>query len=206
MSKELKIVLGIIGVLLVLCCLAGGAFLLVAPRMAESFVDNAMTENPAEAAAVAQEIVDYTLPSGYAEQIAMNFAGVKMVMIAPQTTGNGMLIMIMEYPGSLAGSPEDMQQQIEESMAQQSGLQSMNMTVTGTQEVVINGEKVLLTILEGSDESGNQLRQVTGIFESKTGSPAMLMVMGDLTSWETEAYNTFIQSMQTGRGFVVCSR
>ena len=199
MSKELKIVLGIIGVLLVLCCLAGGVFLLVAPRMAESFVDNAIVENPAEAAIVAQGIVDYTLPSGYAEQIAMNFAGIKMVMIAPQTASSGMLIMFMEYPEALGGSPDDMQRQIEDAMAQQSGYQSMNMTAAGTQEAVINGEKALLTVLEGSDENGNQLRQATGIFESKTGSPAMLMVMGDLASWDTEAYNTFIQSMQTGR-------
>ncbi|MFO7679712.1 MAG: hypothetical protein R6X34_06640 [Chloroflexota bacterium] len=199
MSKNLKIILGIIAVLLALCCLLGGAFALLVPRMAESFVENALTENPAQAAEVAQGIIDYTPPAGYAAQMAMNFAGIKMVMITPQTTSGGMIIMLMEYPAAFAGDPEQMQQQMETSMAQQSGYRGMDMNASDSQEVVINGETVVLAVMEGADDSGNQLRQVAGVFESKSGAPAMLMIMGELTSWDAAAYDSFIQSMGTGR-------
>lgn len=199
MSKNMKIVLGVMAVLLAACCLLGGALALLVPRMAESFVDNALTENPEEAAEVAQGIVDYTLPPGYSEQIAMNFAGIKMAVIVPQATGSGMIIMLMEYPAAFAGDPQEMQRQMETSMAQQSGYRGMNMNAVTTQEVMINGESTVLTVMEGNDDAGNQLRQVAGVFESKAGAPAMLMIMGDLTSWDADAYDSFIQSMGTGR-------
>jgi hypothetical protein len=201
MSKELKIVLGIIGVLLVLCCLAGGAFMLIVPRMAEDFMENTVVENPAKAAAVANEIVDHTLPAGYSANMAMSFAGIRMVMIGSEeyNTGQQLIIMLMEYPTAFAGNAEDMKKQMQDSFAQQSGIRTNNMSEAYTEEVVINGQEIQLAVSEGTDNSGNELRQIIGVFESKSGSPAVIMIMGNPASWDTEAYNSFIQSMQTGR-------
>jgi hypothetical protein len=179
----------------------GGAFMLIAPRMAENFMENAIVENPAEASAIADEIADFTLPSGYSAEMAMGFAGIRMVVIGPENFGKsqGMIIMLMEYPAAFAGNPEDMKQQMEDSLAQQSGIRARNMSEVYIEEVVINGEKVELAVTEGTDDTGNDIRQIIGLFESKSGAPAMLMMMGDPNSWDTEAYNSFIQSMQMGR-------
>ena len=175
--------------------------MLIVPRMAEDFVENAIVENPAEAGVIADEIADFTLPSGYSANMAMGFAGIRMVVIGPENFDNsqGMFIMLMEYPSAFAGNPEDMKRQMEDSLAQQSGIRARNMSEAYIEEVVINGEKVDLAVTEGTDENGNSLRQIIGVFESKSGSPAMLMMMGDPNSWDTEAYNSFIQSMQMGR-------
>jgi hypothetical protein len=201
MNKELKIVLGILGVLLVLCCAAGAAFFLIVPRMAGNFMENAVVEDPEEAATVANEIVDHTLPEGYTPGMAMSFAGIKMVMIGSGEYGSGqqLIIMLMEYPAAFAGNTEDMKKQMQDSFSQQSGIRANNLSEAYTEEVVINGEKVELTVSEGADNAGNEMRQVIGVFESKSGSPAMLMIVGDPNSWDTEGYNSFIQSMQTGR-------
>ncbi len=201
MSKELKIVLGIIGVLLVLCCAAGGVFMMVVPRMAEDVMENSFVEDPAEVAAVADEMMDFTMPAGYEAKMAMDLAGTKMVMIgsAEYGTDHTLMISIMEYPKYFTGNTEDMKDQFERSFAQQSGISTNNMREAYTEEVVINGEKVDLVVSEGSDNTGNEMRQVIGVFESKSGSPAVLMIMGDPNSWDLEGYNSFIQSMQTGR-------
>lgn len=201
MSKELKIVLVIIGVLLILCCAIGGAFTFMVPRMAEDFMENAVVENPVEAAAVADEIIDHTLPAGYSAEMAMSFAGIRMVMIGSDefNNGQGLIMMLMEYPAAFAGNTEDMKQQMEDSFAQQSGIRANNMSEAYIEEAVINGQEVQLSVSEGTDNAGNEMRQVVGVFQSKSGAPSVLMIMGDPNSWDTAAYNSFIDSMQTGR-------
>ncbi|MCP4427982.1 MAG: hypothetical protein GY803_26145 [Chloroflexi bacterium] len=199
MSKELKIVLGIIAGLIVVCCLVFGVLALVMPRMAEQFMETAFTEDSGEAAEVAQSILDYDLPDGYTEEGAMSFAGMKIVMIVPADGHNGMVFMLMQFPSSVAISEAEMQRQMQEAFSQQTGQGDFQMSFIDTDEVVINGETVTLTIMEGTDGSGKGMRQVMGVFPANDGSPAMLTIAGSAADWNADAYNQFFNSLETGR-------
>ena len=67
MSQTTKIVLGVVGVLLLLCCgitIVGG---FIFARSASQFAES--VDDPVSARETASEIVDYTLPSGFQEEL-----------------------------------------------------------------------------------------------------------------------------------------
>lgn len=199
MSRELKIALSVVGGLIVACCLILGVLALVMPRVAEQFMETAFTEDSEQAADVARSILDYDLPEGYSEEAAMSFAGMKMVVIAPADKQNGMAFVLMKFPSAMQMGEADMQRQMEEAFSQQTGQGDFQMNVVDTDEVVINGDMVTLTIAEGTDSSGESMRQVMGTFSANDGSPATLMIMGSATEWDADAYNQFFNSLETGR-------
>ena len=69
-----------------------------------------------------------------------------------------------------------------------------------TEQAVINGKPAVLTTLEGTDENGQTMRQIFGIFEAKNGSGAMVMVMGDEAGWDETAVNQFLASIRDDAG------
>jgi hypothetical protein len=81
MSRTTKIVLGVVGGLLSLCCLAVVAFVVIVPRVAENFVENNVTDDTEKAAEVGQSILDYDLPAGLHEEGAMSLVGIRTVFM-----------------------------------------------------------------------------------------------------------------------------
>ena len=196
MSRTTKIVIGIVGGLLALCCLGALAAVLILPTAVERFAENTFTDDPEQAAEVGQSIVDYELPVGMKEEGAMGFAGMKMVFFTSDTRSNSM-VMLMQFPTAMQMSEEDMQRQMEQALQQQgSQRQINNLEIVSVDEVVINDKKTALTTLEGVDENGNDFRQITGVFVSNDGGPAMLMAMGPVASWESNHIDEFIDSLK----------
>lgn len=192
MSRNTKIVIGIIAGILGVCCIIAIVAVLVLPRVFENFAGG--LDNPAEAAEVASEIVDYDLPSGYEEQGVMNFLGFRMVFI--NGTGEQSMIMLAEFPSSLAGDEEQMQQQMRDAFSNQTGSQNVNMEFVGSEDITINGQEVALGTYEGSDEQGTRFRQLLAVFEAKSGSPGMLMVFGHQDSWDEDGIGRFLDSLE----------
>jgi hypothetical protein len=106
---------------------------------------------------------------------------------------------LMQFPNAMQGNQAEMQQQMEEAFSQQTGQTGWELSFTGTDEVVINGETVVLTIMEGSGESEETIRQVMGTFPAKNGEQAMVMVVGPISGWDADAYEQFFNSAQQGR-------
>lgn len=193
MSRNTKIVIGIIGGILGVCCLIAIVVALVLPRMFENFAEG--MDNPAEAAEVAESIVAYDLPSGYDEQGAMNFLGFRMVFIVGPSDDS--MIMLAEFPASLAGDEEQMQQQMRDAFANRTGTgQNVNLEFVSSEDVTINGAAATLGTYEGTDGQGNNVRQIVGVFEAKSGSPGMLMIFGDQDNWDDSGINQFIDSLE----------
>lgn len=192
MSRNTKIVVGIIAGILGVCCIIAIVAALVLPRMFENFADS--VDDPAAAAEVASEIVDYDLPSGYEEQGAMNFLGFRMAFITGP--GEQSMIMLAEFPASLAGDEEQMQQQMRDAFANQTGSQNVNLEFVGTEDVTINGQEVALGTYEGTDDQGNTVRQILGVFETKSGSPGMLMIFGQQDNWDEGGISRFLDSLE----------
>lgn len=194
MSRNMKIVLIVIAAITGICCLLLAVAAAFVPRMMSSFAENAFVEDPEAAAEVGESIVDYQLPPGYQEEMAMNIVGTRMVVIAP-TNRTGVVIMLMQLPGIAQLDPGQMQQQMEEAFSQQTGEQNFSMQTVATEEVTINGQATTLTRREGTNEQGEQFRQVTIPFQGKSGA-AMMMIMGEPGAWDEEAVDRFITSME----------
>ena len=192
MSRNTKIVVGIIGGILGVCCLIAIVAALVLPRMFQNFAEG--IEDPAEAAEVAESIVDYDLPSGFEEQGAMNFLGFRMAFISGRDDQT--MIMLAEFPASLAGDEEQMQQQMRDAFANRTGSQNVSLEFVGSEDVTINGSETTLGTYEGTDGQGNNVRQIIGVFETKSGSPGMLMIFGNQDNWNEGGISRFLDSLE----------
>ncbi|MCP4419293.1 MAG: hypothetical protein GY805_21985 [Chloroflexi bacterium] len=192
MSRNTKIVVGIIAGIVGLCCLIVIVGFLVLPRMFSNFADS--VDDPAAAADVAESIVDYKLPSGYEEEGAMNFLGFRMAFISGRSESS--MIMLAEFPAALAGDEEQMQEQMRDAFANQSGTQSSNLEYVDSDELTINGADATIATYEGTDDRGNSMRQLIGVFETKSGNPGMLMVFGSLDSWDGDGIGSFLDSLE----------
>lgn len=192
MSRNTKIVVGIIAGILGVCCIIAIVAVVALPRMFENFAES--VDDPAAAAEVAAAIVDYDLPSGYDEQGAMNFLGFRMAFITGPSDQS--MIMLAEFPASLAGDEEQMQQQMRDAFANQTGAQNVSLEFVGSEDVIINGQEVALGTYEGTDDQGNTVRQILGVFETKSGSPGMLMIFGNQSNWDESGINSFIDSLE----------
>jgi hypothetical protein len=192
MSRNTKIVVGIIGGIVAVCCLLGIIAALVLPRMFEDFAEG--FDDPAAGAEVAQSIVDYDLPAGYQEQGTMNLLVMQMALITGPDEDT--VIMLAEFSDFFTGNEEDMQQQMQDAFANQTGSHNANLEFVSSEETTINDAAATLATYEGTDAQGNEVRQVIGVFESKDGSPAMLMIFGDLNNWDDSGINQFIDSLE----------
>jgi len=191
MSRGLRTALILAAIVLFCCCVAGLGGTLLGTRV----FGRALITNPDRVQAVGREIADYDVPSDYQELFAMNMLGVKIVAIGPAAPADFMMIMLMQLPSGLEVSQSEMERQIEQALARQTGLARADMTEVGEEEVIIKGEPVTLIVREGVTDDGEQMRQVTGLFEGK-GGPAVLMVAGEVDAWDTEMVDRFIASIR----------
>ena len=195
MSRNTKIVLGIVGGILLLCCLVGGILVVLAPRLFQNFAEEAFIENTEDAAEIAQSMVEHELPTGFVEEGAMSILGVNMVFSAANGGEDG-VIMMMSFPKELTGNEAEMQRQMESSFRDQSGRQNVQLIFKESQEVIINGEPATVNIYEGTDDSGVSIRQASAIFQTKEGGPGMLMIFAPINNWDDGRFDTFFASME----------
>lgn len=169
---------------------AGFLFMQVGRQLQEG-----IKTDPEAASEAAHAIVDYELPPGYQEQMAMNFLVYSFVMIGPESPGTttGPLIMLAQFD-PMGTSQEQMEQQIRQSFEQQSGRRGMDLKLVKVENLTIRGEEVEVTTYEGTDESGSLIRQLITSFPGKDGT-AMLMVMGPAQGWDQDVIDDFITSI-----------
>lgn len=198
MSNTTKIILGVLAVL-GLCCIvsviavvAGGAWL-------GSQVEQGVIDDPEEAAAAGQAIVNYDLPAGYQEEGAMNLMGLmEMVFITRGTTDTDtdMVIFLARFsiPGLSESDTDEMKEQMQQGMSGGSSSGGVTFTEVDSRQITINGEPTTLTISEGESD-GQTVRQAAAGFVSD-GKPAMVMIMGPADAWDDDAVEEFLASME----------
>lgn len=201
MSRNAKIVLGIVGGLFAFCCcITVGAALLI-PVAVQRVAESGVAEGIADGVDASETIVDYELPDGYSEQGNFSVFGlVKMVIIAPDNNQE-MFIMLMQLPAGLPLDEETMRQQMEQTLIQQGWQQgSIDFEVVSTEQGEVNGESAVFTTLEGTDTNGAAVRQLTGIFTANDGGSAMVMIAGSVDGWDETAVNQFLASIRDDAG------
>lgn len=177
-----------------LCAVVVAGFLFM--QMGRQFQQGFKTD-PEAASEAAHAIVDYELPPGYQERMAMSFLVYSFVMIGPESFStdapNGPLIMLAQFD-PVGTSQEQMEQQIRQSFEQQAGRRGMKMELVEVEKLTIRGEEVEVTTYEGTDESGTVIRQLITSFPGKDGT-AMLMIMGPDEGWDQDVIDDFITSI-----------
>ncbi|MBN1309927.1 MAG: hypothetical protein JXB30_00815 [Anaerolineae bacterium] len=199
MSRNTKIVLGIIGALVILCVVVIAGAIIAVSVMGESIVENMIIEDPAEVAEAADKIADYELPPGYEERMVMNIIFGKMLLIGPEDQSDKPMITLMQI-SSIVGSDEmdqeQYRQQMQQSMELQASQREMYMQLVDESEVEIAGQEVTLMTYEGDTDYGGTMRQVVSDIFEVNDSLIMLMIMGEIESWPESDLEAFIESIQ----------
>ena len=148
-------------------------------------IQEGVSADPEAAAEAAHKIIDYDLPEGYQEQMAMEIVFYSFVVIAPEGSSgmsNGPVFMLAQFQSGMVNQ-EQMEQQLRQSLEQQSSHPGLSMELVKMEEQTIRGEQTQVATYEGTDENGNVLRQVITSFPGKDGT-AMLMIMGPAELWD----------------------
>jgi hypothetical protein len=200
MSKNTKVILGIIAGVIALCiciCVSGWIVLKISGNVLQEAM---IKDTPEEAAAIAKEIMDYELPTGYGEEGAMNMGFMQMVIVKDfqsiDIENARPLIMIASMSPDIEVDEEEIRLQIQLSMQRSSNKQGYNMKLVEEQEITIRGQQVPLMIYEGTDENDVSMKQiVTGLFDGKN-SKVMLFIAGKVSNWNQEEIDAFIESIK----------
>jgi hypothetical protein len=188
----MKIVVGILVVAFGLCAVIG----LFGALAARQFVKNTVVSEPTQLRAVGQEIAAYEVPEGYSEAFGMQLGPAKTVMITRRDKDpDGLVIMLLQLPSDGTDTAQ-IEAQMRQMMAQRSG------NVLGGQlepmremDVILNGQSIGLIVSESEGGADNGMRQISGVFDGTSG-PVMLLIMGRIGSWDEEALDAFMTSLQ----------
>ncbi len=169
MSRNVKILLVVVGSLLLLCILACGVTFLVVPRYIENTFSRLGTPEVREAQAkqVGAQIADYTVPPGYQEEIGFDMIFEKIVGIGPVDNHGPMIMMISVNTPSV--NRQQMEQQLRQSFSNQFSRGSGVYKDVGTHPVTIKGEQTNLSVSETDNSNGVGMRQAMGVFQGKSG-------------------------------------
>lgn len=178
----------IVGVVSVLCIIACAVTFLVLGKMGSDMFNF----NPTDVQAVSDEIAQYDMPPGYKPVMSMSFPSMyDMVALA---NDSGTMIMLMQFTGNMGLSEEQMQEQMRQSFEQQSGQGGVQMQVVETREDTIRGQKVTITVSEGTNQ-GVTMRQWMTVFAGN-GGPTVLMIQGSASNWDDDLITNFIHSIR----------
>lgn len=192
MSRNTKIILGILAALVVLClCIAGGfaAFTIFAANKAGQAIDM----DPAQVEAQAGAIAGFDLPAGFEPAVSMDLLGMKMA--GYNSSDERSHIFLMQFPASMQLSSDDMQKQIERAMnSSQQNYGDLEMKVVETRDVTIKGNQEQATISEGEGSNGSY-RQLAVMFEGN-GGQAFLIYMTPTENWDDAEVDAFLASFR----------
>jgi len=164
------------GGLILLCC--GGLV-----WMGYQFA-NSISEDPATIAALTDEMAQIDVPEELKPKMSFDmkipFSGQRiMAWVVYLDEGSQSTLMLCGMgPGAGAQNPEQMQQQVEQSMRQQGMQQQQDMvsTQSETRQLTVRGEPASFTFTTGVTESGAPRTRVNGVFQGKSG---LVMIMMD---------------------------
>jgi len=192
MSKQTKIIIGVVAGILVLCiavCLIGGLWV---NTLGKNITGQA-APNPEKAAQSASEIVDFTPMIGFQPVSSLSILGYNMVIYSGGDQSPDVMIL-MQMPGNMEINDSTIQQ-MQKSMEQQSGRQMNNIKTIESRDLTIREKPARMIIQEGENENGTTVRQMMLAFQGK-GGIAMLMYASDASAWDQAAVDQMVESVR----------
>jgi membrane-bound inhibitor of C-type lysozyme len=192
MTRNTKIILGILAGLVLICLCVGGVALYVLRQAGETLVEGIQTA-PADINRTGAGIADYDLPEGYSPSFGTQMAGISMA--AYQSEDGHSHIMLFQVPESMRMDPADLQRQMRQTRPADAGDQPAEMQMVETRMVTLRGQEVKLVMSEGTNSSGVAYREASVVFDGK-GGQALLSISGPVSTWDEAAVDEFLASMK----------
>jgi hypothetical protein len=192
MSRNTKIILAIVGMLVVLCLCIGGGIIAVGGW----FATQGIAAQPADVSQTAAKIADFQPPAGFQPDYGSSILG--MVMVA-YTDGSRGRLFIVQMPASAYGNiqPEDTERQMRKIWQGRGFTQAaeMDFQIVGRETGVVRGQPVVLTISEGRNAGGESYRQISTAFQGKSGI-VWLMIGLPASEWDQAGIDAFLRSIR----------
>ena len=193
MSRNTKQLLTILVVAIVFCIVGGAAAIGGAGLIVDRFKDN-VSSDPKKVEQMANQFVHYQIPPGYTEQMGMDFIVYKMILLGASDDLSSKPMVFLAHFESDNLSAEQMTEQMQKSIEQQTGSSGLKLKVVETRSVTINSKATPLTISEGEDSKGIAYRQWVTAFPGKTGF-VIILIQGPVGEWDNALFNEFLSSV-----------
>jgi len=192
MSKNTKIILGVVIGIVILCIIVG-VIGVVALGYAGNKLAEAVHTDPAKVQEIASSVAEFDLPAGFETPFAMDLAG--YTFLGYTGSDEQSHIFFLKIPANTSVSQEELDQIAKQAMQQQGNSNNAEMTVIGEQQVTISGQQVNMTISEGTSSNGRTYRQQAGFFKGKGGLTYVAIEMPTVT-WDQNKVDAFLTSIQ----------
>ncbi len=192
MSKNTKIILGIVIGLLVVC-VCGAIVTFGALGWFGAILGQQFEPNPEKVTQIASKIADFKLPSGYKADYGIEVADYAFVSFSPGDDHSH--IMFIQMPADSKIDQVALERQMTQITQSRSNKRPSRLTTVDTRQVSVRGQSVRFVISEGTNSEGQAYRQMTGMFQGKGGT-ALLMVEEPTSRWNQAAIDAFIASIR----------
>lgn len=191
MSKNTKIIIGVIAGVLVLCMIACGVGVVALGWFGNRVVNSSVIEGE-ESGTTQAEIAEISMPERFTAGGGVSLLGMKMVVYESSKPNEVAVLMQMPVQSEIN---EDTIRQLQEGMSRSSNRNFTNMKTIETREVVVRGEPGQVIIQEGTDDQGNKYRLMLTAFQGQSGI-AMLMIGAPSADYNQAEYDTIVESIR----------
>ncbi len=187
-----KLIIAMAAVLVLLC--AGAALVMAGSLGALGLVvSRTVQSEPAQVAATAAKIAEFSLPTDYKPEAAVEIAGYQYVSYAP---GDGHShIMLVQAPAGAIPDQATLEQYAQQAAPQRGYNRTTHSQVVGQTQATIRGQPVTLVESQGINSDGQTYRSLTGVFQGRGGT-ALLSIESPISNWNQESMNAFIASIR----------
>ncbi len=175
-----------------LCLLACVLVLVLARPIQSAISDQLWNHDPKIVAEMARSMAEYDLPPGFRELKSFEYQGRRTAIF--YNPDQPLDKIIFEEGGLISSKPGDVGAEEAIYGANVDG-RRYNAGPVGTRPVTIRGEPVTLSVLEGREEGGQDVRMWLGRFAGKKAD-VLLVIAGDIATWDEAALDRFIKSIQ----------
>jgi hypothetical protein len=177
MTRNTKILLGVLAGLLALCLIACVAAVLIfgvaGSRISQSVTDS-VQEDPAAVQADAGAIADFELPPGYTAVSSASMLDIRFVVWEHETQPATLILLQMPLSAPIDDVTID---QMENAIRRRAPRELNNLRTVERRELTLRGEPARFILMEGEEaESGERFEQALIAFQGK-GGMALLMVL-----------------------------
>jgi hypothetical protein len=199
-AKTLLIVGIIFGLLALLCCggLVGSAIYM------GSYFKDAMSQDPTVIAERTAEFVEIEIPSQLSPTMSLDMTipfsdePLMVWVVYADEPSNSRLMMASLGPVMAQQNPDDVRNQLEQSMRQQgvTAGEGVDEWEESVKEIEVRGEPVVFNFAVGENlDTETQRIEVTGMFQGQSG-PVMLILSADAQVIDEEAVVEMIESIK----------
>jgi hypothetical protein len=191
MSREIKILLIVLGSLVGIAVIGVVALVLALPHLLNSFAQSGRAD-PVAARRTAAKIATFEIPRGYRIETASDLGLTQVVTIVPRRGPHGSFSMQLQ--GTMTSSGTASVQGMKMGMGLAGHFMPCDLKDEGTDDVVVRGVRVELSVMQCTSASF-PFRIESGIFPGNAAQ-ATITAMGIRSDFDTKALHALLTSVR----------